>query len=197
MKKIIIGIILMMVLIIPTYAEEYPKNTMFKLTYPDGSTYETEDYSKIEGLLDEWKKLYSDVTNENGEIKLNGWQEEGNIKIVEVKVPEGYEVDNTETITNLKNKEITIINKKKAEKEEEVVEPTIPPKEEDKEDVVPPLEEEKEEIVLTPPKKEVKNEVEVPKTLDNIITYVILFVVSIGIVVVLILYIKEINKNKK
>lgn len=109
MKKVMLFILLMLLFITPVSAKTY------KLTYPDGSIYETEDYDEAQRLLNEWKLLKSGVSDENGEIILIDWLEEGEIKIVETLIPDGYEVDSTETITNLKNREESIIHRKKSE----------------------------------------------------------------------------------
>ena len=63
-------------------------------------------------LLNEWKLLYSGKTDENGEITLTDWANEGEIRIVEKEIPEGYTAESVETITDLSKGEVTIVNVK-------------------------------------------------------------------------------------
>lgn len=89
------------------------------LTYPDGSTEIVHSIEEAKAKQEEWKLLYEGETDEEGLIILPEWAEEGEIKIVETKIPEGYTAETTETIVELSEKEAEIINNK--------VEPTPTP----------------------------------------------------------------------
>ena len=89
----------------------------YTLTYPDGSVVTTIDKAEAERLQDEWKLLYTGETDSDGNIVLAGWAESGQIRIVETEVPEGYTADATETMADLKDGSVTIVNRKDEEPE--------------------------------------------------------------------------------
>lgn len=89
----------------------------YTLTYPDGSVVTTTDKAEAERLQDEWKLLYTGETDSDGNIVLAGWAESGQIRIVETEVPEGYTADATETMADLKDGSVTIVNRKDEEPE--------------------------------------------------------------------------------
>ena len=87
-------------------------DTIFTLTYPDGTVVTTDDEEEAQRLADEWKLLYTGTTDDKGEITLEGWAQEGQILIRETEVPSGYKAETTETTTDLKDGEVTIVNQK-------------------------------------------------------------------------------------
>ena len=108
-----------------TYAsEEEPKpqdegitgkaKAIYTLTYPDGSTETT--YVKPD--INEWTLLYTGTTDENGQIILKEWSTKGEIKIVEIEAPEGYEIITKEKEVSLEDGEVTFENKKEDPKPE-------------------------------------------------------------------------------
>ena len=70
---------------------------------------------QIDALLNDWVKICEVTTDKDGKIVLPDWLTEGDIKIVETKIPDGYIADKEETIVNLSQKEVEIVNKKKEE----------------------------------------------------------------------------------
>lgn len=101
--------------------------TTYTLTYPDGSVVTTTDKAEAEQLEGEWKLLYSGETDADGNIVLEGWAESGEIKVVETEVPEGYTAETTETITDLANGSVTIVNTKVTEPDPGKPSPTPKP----------------------------------------------------------------------
>ncbi|MBQ6476703.1 MAG: hypothetical protein IJJ34_10945 [Clostridia bacterium] len=87
-------------------------DTIFTLTYPDGTVVTTDDEEEAQRLADEWKLLYTGTTDDKGEITLEGWAQEGQILIRETEVPSGYKAETTETTADLKDGEVTIVNQK-------------------------------------------------------------------------------------
>ncbi len=87
-------------------------DTIFTLTYPDGTVVTTDDEEEAKRLADEWKLLYTGTTDDKGEIALEGWAQEGQILIRETEVPSGYKAETTETTADLKDGEVTIVNQK-------------------------------------------------------------------------------------
>ena len=87
-------------------------DTIFTLTYPDGTVVATDDEEEAQRLVDEWKLLYTGTTDDKGEITLEGWTQEGQILIRETEVPSGYKAETTETTADLKDGEVTIVNQK-------------------------------------------------------------------------------------
>ncbi|MBR3196556.1 MAG: hypothetical protein IKF50_07625 [Clostridia bacterium] len=87
-------------------------DTIFTLTYPDGTVVATDDEEEAQRLADEWKLLYTGTTDDKGEITLEGWTQEGQILIRETEVPSGYKAETTETTADLKDGEVTIVNQK-------------------------------------------------------------------------------------
>ena len=93
---------------------------IYTLTYPDGSTETTYDKSVAEKKTKDWKLLYEGTTDENGQIVLEKWMTEGDIRIVEKEAPEGYEIIEEEKIVSLEDGETTFVNKKKEEPKPEL-----------------------------------------------------------------------------
>lgn len=164
MKKAVLFILLMLIFVSPVSAK------MYKLTYPDGSIYETEDYDEAQRLLNEWKLLKSGTSDENGEIILTDWLEEGEIKIVETLIPNGYEVDSLETFANLNNKEASIVHRKKSEES---------------------TNNDKEEKPSADPIPKKQERMKTPSTLDKIIIDSELLVISMLVMGIMIMLIKR------
>ena len=122
MKKYVYSVLLLgfvfLLLVIPSFAEDGAEETVYTLTYPDGSVVTTRDEAEAKRLEGEWKLLYSGKTDAEGKIVLSGWAESGTIKIVEKAIPEGYSATTTTHETDLSSGKITIINKR--------VKPTTP-----------------------------------------------------------------------
>ena len=122
MKKYIYGVLILafvfLLLAIPAFAEETAGETVYTLTYPDGSVVTTTDEAEAKKLESEWKLLYTGKTDAEGKIILSGWAESGTIKIVEKAIPAGYSATTTTHETDLSSGKITIINKR--------VKPTTP-----------------------------------------------------------------------
>ena len=104
---------------IPAYAtDSEPTNeqdqeiTVYKLVYPNGETVTTKDQEEAERLLNEYKLLYEETTDEDGEIHLEDWQKDGSIKITETEVPRGYRADSIDTYAQVSDEEVEIINYK-------------------------------------------------------------------------------------
>ena len=92
----------------------------FTLVYPDGSTKVFDSYEKAEKELDKEVLLYKSdkaITDENGQIILKDWMKEGNIRIVEIEAPIGYEIITKEKEVDLKEGNTTFVNKEKPKKE--------------------------------------------------------------------------------
>lgn len=95
------------------YGQEDGDNSeKYTLTYPDGSSVSFSDYDTAKAEADKWKLLFSGKTDSDGLITLKGWASKGEIRIVEKEVPAGYTAETTETIVDLSNREVTIVNKK-------------------------------------------------------------------------------------
>ena len=94
------------------FAEETAEETVYTLTYPDGSVVTTTDEAEAKKLESEWKLLYTGKTDAEGKIVLSGWAESGTIKIVEKAIPAGYSATTTTHETDLSSGKITIINKR-------------------------------------------------------------------------------------
>ena len=101
---------------------------MYTLTYPDGSIETTYDKSVAEKKTKNWKLLYEGTTDEKGQIILKDWMTEGNIRIVEIEAPEGYEIITKEKEVSLEDGEVTFVNKKKEEPKPETPRPVTIPK---------------------------------------------------------------------
>ena len=86
--------------------------TVYTLTYPDGSVVTTTDEAEAKRLEDTWKLLYSGKTDAEGKIILSDWAESGTIRIVEKQIPAGYTAITTTHETDLSSGKITIINKR-------------------------------------------------------------------------------------
>lgn len=82
------------------------------LTYPDGSTEVVHSKEEALAKTEEWKLLYEGKTGEDGLILLEDWTDKGEIRIVEEEIPEGYTADTVETIVDLADREVTILNTK-------------------------------------------------------------------------------------
>ena len=106
-----------------TYASNVPSDVgdkgqasiMYTLTYPNGSTETTYDKSVAEKKTKEWKLLYEGTTDEDGQLILKEWSTKGDIRIVEIEAPEGYEIITKEKEVSLEDGEVTFVNKKKEE----------------------------------------------------------------------------------
>ena len=97
-----------------TLMGRWTKPAKYTLTYPDGSTVTTDDKAEALSLLDKWVLLDEDLaTDENGQIILEDWMRSGQIKIVETEAPEGYVINEKETIALISDEEAKIINNKK------------------------------------------------------------------------------------
>ena len=93
------------------YAQELAKEGVtYFMIYPNNEEYVTEDYN--EAISPEEKLIFSGVTNENGEIILTGWQDKGQLRVVQ-HVPNGYSTDAEEIIVDLSAKKTEFINYKK------------------------------------------------------------------------------------
>ena len=99
----------------------------YTLTYPDGTVVKTQDYEEAKRLEATWQKIYESKTDKEGKITLEDWKKNGQVKIVEKEVPAGYTADSTETIVDLSEGSVDIVNKKVEEVKDEFVEPTTGP----------------------------------------------------------------------
>ena len=108
----------LLVFLVPVHAEDEeipPDAETYTLTYPDGSTYTTNDYQEVQRLLKEenWKKMATGLTSDkNGNVELPAEWTTGTIKIVEAKVPAGYTQGDKQKIVKLEDKETTFVNPK-------------------------------------------------------------------------------------
>ena len=89
----------------------------YLLLYPNGQKKEVESYEEAKELLKEVVLYEGDeaITDENGQIILKDWLTEGDIRIVEIEAPEGYEIIEKEKTVNLSEGQTTFENKKKEE----------------------------------------------------------------------------------
>ena len=89
-------------------AKELPtEGVTYFMSYPDNSEYVTESYD--EAINPKEKLIYTAVTNENGEVILEGWKHEGQLRIVQ-HVPKGYSTDAEELTVDLGNKKAEFID---------------------------------------------------------------------------------------
>lgn len=101
MKKFFKFLVLFLVLsIVPiVHAEELPREGVtYFLTYPDGREEVTESYE--EAVNGKEILLYEGTTNDNGEVVLENWASEGQLRIIQM-VPDGYTTNETELMVNL------------------------------------------------------------------------------------------------
>ena len=96
----------------------------YTLTYPDGTVIKTDDYEEAKRLEATWQKIYESKTDKDGKITLEDWKKNGQVKIVEKEVPAGYTADTTETIVDLSDGSVDIVNQKVEEVLGESEEPT-------------------------------------------------------------------------
>ena len=110
MKKKII-LLLLTFLLIPkfTFAEELPREGVhYFMDFPNNEEVVTKNYDETGERL-----IYSGKTNENGEVVLEDWNEEGELRIVQV-VPNGYKTEHKELIVDLKNKKASFVDYREA-----------------------------------------------------------------------------------
>ena len=91
---------------------------IYTLTYPYGPSETVYSLEEAENKTKEWKLLYKDTTDENGQIILEDWITKGEIKIVEIEAPDGYEIIEKEKVVPLEDGEVTFVNKKEDPKPE-------------------------------------------------------------------------------
>lgn len=83
------------------YAEEIPtEGVTYFLMYPNGEEDVTESYSIAKEVKE--KLLYECNTDEYGQIVLDGWNNEGIIRVVQV-LPDGYSTNEREMVVDLAN----------------------------------------------------------------------------------------------
>ena len=101
---------------------------VYILIYPYGPSETVYDKEKAENKTKEWKLLYTGTTDEKGQIVLEKWMAEYDIRIVEKEAPDGYEIIEEEKIVPLKDGKTTFVNKKKEEPKPETPRPVTIPK---------------------------------------------------------------------
>ena len=102
-KLLFIFIILLLPKIVN--AEELPtEGVHYFMGFPNNEEIVTKDYNETGERL-----IYTGKTNENGEIILSGWKENGQLRIVQ-KVPSGYSTDQKEIIVDLSDKKANFID---------------------------------------------------------------------------------------
>jgi hypothetical protein len=101
---------------------------VYILIYPYGPSETVYNKEVAENKTKEWKLLYTGTTDEKGQIVLEKWMTEYDIRIVEKEAPEGYEIIEEEKIVPLKDGETTFVNKKKEEPKPETPRPVTIPK---------------------------------------------------------------------
>ena len=92
------------------WAEELPtEGVHYFLSYPNGEEIVVENYEEAKNPQE--KLIYTGKTNSNGEVILNGWEAEGQLRIVH-KAPKGYSTDQEEYTVNLSDKKVDFIDYK-------------------------------------------------------------------------------------
>ena len=111
MKKYLFLLLIVFMFPIRVFAEDLQREGVYYFfTYPNGLEVVSENYQDT--VEEEEILLYSGATDSDGEVVLEGWNREGEIRIVE-KVPNGYSVESKEITVDLSSEDsVEFINSK-------------------------------------------------------------------------------------